>query len=310
MFYSGLNRNILELVFEETGMRDRINIFIKFRSVNKDFLDLAHHVGGPIKAEYKILEALSYYRLLPATSLLYYPPSVTLTKKVRRVDLSTSNRNLHVKGDHLHHLSVLVSNVHNIKVELDLVSVENLYIHGEKVFFPLTFPVKNLELSCTCDACFLNLDQTESLTIKYYSDLTGKWPIFPCLKYLTEQTVRKADLYAANFPNLRRMTLVKNDNREIFPGELFLVHSLASLSSLCQRETCADLYLVTNLNHVPSKENVIYRVSKVEEQDLLLLNKNTIRFFSNVEISPEVKRILKLLCGQAKIHLRGQIRVW
>jgi hypothetical protein len=296
--------SVLEAIFYRIGMEDNLKAFINFRSVDRSFLELAHQVGGPIKFSYHYLEALSYQRLFPATTHAILSGSATLPKKIKTVSLDVYKNHVNIKAYHLQSLRVNVVGGSSAQVTIDVQSVDKLKLEGERIFFPLKFPVRELEIYFSCDASLLNLEHVESLYIKGYSGLSGVWPVLPCLKYFTQDTqgFDKRPMSGFFFPNLRRIIRHTKDEK-IFEGELLLVHSTSGNS-------CVDLYLTTDTSKVPSRENVIYIMNKVEKEDILPLNKASVRFFSDVEITPEIRDIVKMLCGQAKIFLRGQDRLW
>ncbi|SHO33084.1 Hypothetical protein BQ3484_16 [Cedratvirus A11] len=289
-------------------MESDINIFINFRSVDRTFLELAHQVGGPIKFSYHYLEALSYQRLFPVTTHAVLSRSTNLPKKVKTVSLDVYKKRVNIKAYHLQSLRVIVGGGSSPRVTIDVQSVDKLKLEGERIFFPLKFPVRELEIHFSCDASLLNLEHVESLYIKGYSGLTGDWPVLPRLKYLTEETQGFVErpMSSVFFPNLRR--IIKHmPSKKFFEGELLLVHSVSALDQGC---SCVDLYLTTDITKVPSRKNVIYIMNKVEQEDILPLNKASVRFFSDIEITPEITSIVKTLCGEAKIFLRGQVRLW
>nr|WIL03163.1 hypothetical protein Cbor_22 [Cedratvirus borely] len=309
---TNLPLSVLEAIFYRTGMENDIKAFINFRSVNSTFLELAHQVGGPIKFSYHYLEALSYQRLFPVTTHAILSQSATLPKKIKTVSLDVYKNNINIKAYHLQSLRVNVGGGPSPRVTIDVQSVNILKLEGERIFFPLKFPVRELEIHFSCDASLLNLEHVESLYIKGYSGLSGVWPVLPRLKYLTEKTQGfiERPMSSVFFPNLRRV-IKHMPSKEFFEGELLLVHSVSALkATLGQGCSCVDLYLTTDITKVPSRENIIYIMNKVEQEDILPLNKASVRFFSDIEITPEIKSIVKTLCGEAKIFLRGQIRLW
>lgn len=299
-----LSLSVLEAIFYKLGMEDDLNMFIRFRSVSSDFLDLAHRVGAPIKFNYHYLEALSYHRLFPITTLALSPKNVTLSKKISKAFINTDDNNLYIKADHLQTLKINVGHSSSVQVNIDVQSTDKLVLNGYKVFFPLKFPVKKIEINSACDVSFLNLEHVEKLYIKNYSVLSGVWPVLPCLKYL-EAYNQVVDMSTFFFPNLRRL---KSGSKNIFRDELLLIHSVSALDHTSGPGY--DLYLTRDASKVSSKENIIYLIDRVEEQDILLTNKKNVRFFADEEITPRIRNVVETLSGQAKIYLRGQIRIW
>ncbi|SPN79048.1 Hypothetical protein BRZCDTV_130 [Brazilian cedratvirus IHUMI] len=290
-------------------MEDDLNMFIRFRSVSSDFLDLAHRVGAPIKFNYHCLQALSYHRLFPVTTLALLTKSATLPKKINKALIFIRDTDLHIKAGHLQSLYLETGYVYSVKISIDVQSVDKLEIRGQTVFFPLKFPARELEIYSSCDTSLLDLSHVERLYIKGYSGLSGGWPVLPRLKYLTEKTkgpnLRPMSTHL--FPSLRRLIRNSSSNK-IFEGEALLIHSTSAFE---QRSGPGyDLYLTNDSTKVPSKKNVIYLVNKVEEEDILPLTKKNVRLFADLEITPEIRKIIKILCGEAKIYLRGQVRTW
>lgn len=237
------------------------------------------------------------------------PKNVTLPKKIRAVSLDIYKEDVNIKAKHLQNLRINVVGYSQPQVTIDVKSANKIVLQGQNLFFPLKFPVRELEIHSVCDVSLFNIDHVEKMYIKGYWGLTYEWPVFPRLKYLTEDTkiANERPMTSSSFPNLRRLVRYMHKIK-IFEGELLLVHSVSALEATSG--PCYDLYLTRDTSKIPSRENVIYLVDRVEKEDILSTNKKNVRFFADVKITPKVRDIISILCGEAQIFLRGQVRAY